>query len=141
MEMELREGIQVFSILLVGAKVLLMLFAIFCTYGAIRFHGILGIALGVVGTSTTVFLGVMMNTFAEFNSRSVRVLQKLKEKATDPSFIESCGWRPLLYLKHLEGVPPLKIQIASMYFIDKALVLMLLKIITENIVNFLLLHP
>ena len=76
---------EVYGMLIIGVKILLILFAVFCTYGGIRFGGMLAMCLAWIGFSTTTYLAVMLNTMGEFREKCKYALAKanITEHARD----------------------------------------------------------
>ena len=137
MKLLLKEGNQVYAIVLPGAKILLALFAVFCTIGAIRLDGITAIALSSIGISTTIFLGIMVSTLAEVHSRSGQVLRFLRNVTMEEQLHDGRPRRGCLK-RSVNALGEIRIQIGSLYFIDKGVVLLLLRAVTEITANYLI---
>ena len=139
MQLIAKEMNQVYALVLPGGKILLALFAVFCTVGAIRLDGITAMALSSIGVSTTIFLGIMVNTLAEFHSRSTQVLRFIQQTITEqnPQYGRNSG-RQGYVRKSVRALTAIRIYMGSAYFIDKGVVLLLFRAVTESTVNFLL---
>ena len=79
LQIQVKDGNQVYGAMIVGGKVLLFLLAVYCTYGAIRLSGIMAIALGIVGISSTEgvpsYSGQFLNDISEHLKRQFKVLK------------------------------------------------------------------
>ena len=64
MQLITREVNHLYALVFPGAKILLALFAVFCTVGAIRLDGITAIALSSIGISTAIFFGIMVSMYS-----------------------------------------------------------------------------
>ena len=60
-----------------ASKLILISFAIFCTYGGIRLHGIIAVALATLGISTSAFLATIVTIWGEFHKASVKARKAL----------------------------------------------------------------
>ena len=125
-----------FCRVLQGSKVLLVFLAIFCTYGGVRFHGLLAVCLGWIGISTTSFLLVLLGTLGEFHNKSKKLLLQWKRQAADVKDLRRALW----LRKHIRSLNTICINFGSFYYIDKPIVLTCFKIIFDAVTNFLVLN-
>ena len=125
------------ALVLVGAKIQLALFAVFCTYASIRLSGIISVALSSIGVTTTVFLAIMVSTLAEFSSRSVAIHRVLQNVTVESDHGQG-GVERKMMAKSVGALGEIRINVGNLYFIDKVVVLLLLRAVTETTVNFLL---
>ena len=128
---------QVYGMLIIGAKILLILFAVFCMYGGIRFEGALAMCLAWIGFSTTTYLAMMLNTMGEFREKSDHALRQWKREMADsgPGHGVNMHW----LRRTLRSMPVTGINVGSFYFMDKAIVLTIFRIIFDAVTNALLL--
>jgi len=124
---------------LLGGKTALFLFSVFCAYGAIRLNGVICIGLGSYGLSCIIVLAIMLSVFAEVHNQSMRGLRELAKKSGELSLAHTDGRSSQIFRKCVGSLAPVKICAGSMYYIDKFIVLVVFKLVTENIINVLLL--
>ncbi|CAG7690352.1 unnamed protein product [Allacma fusca] len=110
-----------------GSKVLLILFAIYCTYGAIRLQGLVAVTMGVIGINCTLLLAVGLQTLGDIHHKSSSILD-LYERTYGGQQIRAT----------LKELPALKFNIGSFYNIDRSMVLTFFKIVFDSTANFLL---
>ena len=130
---------RVFWAITGSAKLTLLVLAVFCIYSAIRLDGILSVALATLGVTTVVFLAIVVNAWAEFHSRSCRVLKALRTKLGTLIIVTSPRQMmgPKLYRATLRSLPPLKIPILGLFFVDKPVVLLDMKVLSDGIIFLL----
>lgn len=139
LHLQLDELNRVYMITLAGAKILLVLFSVFCTYGAIRLNGIMAISLGWIGSSCTIFLAITLNTLAEFNVQSMSALQVFRKQMAAGS--SNDGETPSKWFRmKVNSLREFRVQIGSAYYIDKPIILTTFKIIFDATINFLLMN-
>ena len=135
----LNECNSVYNALFGCATILLISYAVLCTYGAIRFHGLIAASFACIGTSCTVFLAILLGITAEFNSKSKLLLVALGRS------IVSSGSRTTrkelaVLRRRVRAMTDLKFHVGGLYFVDKAIVMTTFKIIFDFTVNLLILH-
>ena len=129
----------VYNYLVGCGTVLLILYAILCTYGAVRFHGLIAATFVCIGTSCTAFLAILLGTTAEFNSKSKLLLVAFRRSVVGRSTTATRGELAMLR-RQLGAMTDLKFQVGGLYFVDKAIVMTTFKIIFDFTVNLLILH-
>ena len=95
--------------------------------------------MATLGVTTVIFLAIAVNVWAEFHSSSCRVLKTLKGKQGAMTKVNS-RWRtmgPKLFRKTLKSLPPLKIPILGIFFVDKPVVLLDMKVLCDGIIFLL----
>ena len=139
LQLLLKDCNSVYNALLGSAIILLILFSIFCTYGAIRFHGLIATAFAWIGTSCTVFLAILLGIMAEFNYKSKLLLVTFSR-----SVVRSTGaLRKIEFAmlrRQLRAMTDLKFRVGALYYVDKGVVMTTFKIIFDSTVNLLILH-
>ena len=116
-----------------------MIGSVFCTYGALRMHGLLAIFLLSVGVFTQVFLITLLMTLGEVHSRSKNFLRRTLRSIAGPGGQKSrCDVKWMR--KQMLCLPALSLRIGWAYEIDKPIVLTILKILFDSTVNFLLVN-
>lgn len=60
-----------------AAKLVLMSFAVFCTYGRIRLQGVTAIALATMGIGTSAFLSTIVAIWGDFRQAFVKARKTL----------------------------------------------------------------
>ena len=113
--------------------------AITCVYAAIRFNGMLSITLGVIGMNITTVFAAYVTTVGNINWSSKKSVTMVRQQ---PAALHRAGkdieskWLQ----REIRCLQDLRIQMGSVFFYDKALVLTTFEIILQNIVNLLLLY-
>ena len=130
---------RVYWLLIVVIQYDMMLLVVFCTYGAIRLDGLIGIALGILGLSSISMLVVFLSSFAEFYSGSSNALQSLTRMTVRSDLIANHTQRAW-FRRSVKSLRIARIPVAGMYYIDKELVLNAVGIISNGVffllVNF-----
>ena len=137
--MLLKECNTVYNVLLGNTSILNTLFAIFCTYDAIRFHGLVAISFAWIGTNCTVFLAMLLEIIADLNGNSKHVLVLFRRSAV------KCRRAGLarefaIVRRQLRAETELRFQMGALYFVDKRNVMTVFKIIFDFTINLLILH-
>ncbi|CAG7815375.1 unnamed protein product [Allacma fusca] len=112
------------------AKVLMMSWCVYSTYGAIMMHGVLSLAHGFVAIFSFGYLAVLFTFLAQLQGRSSDVKVYWREhlnSSYDPWFRKS-----------LKSLPDITFKLRGLYFVDRHMVLAMLQAIIENTVTFLL---
>ena len=143
--LQIAEYNRVYLILLAGSKILLVLFAVFCTYGAIRLEGMMSFSLGWIGFSCTVFLAVLLSCLAEFYVRSSVVRKILKRQLPAVSMAPRCHHDRCVPLdkwmrKKVTATKEMRFCLGSAYYVDKPLLLTTFDIIVDQTISFLVLR-
>ncbi|CAG7828314.1 unnamed protein product [Allacma fusca] len=71
-----------------GGKVLMISFAIFCTYGAIRLPGIMALTMAVIGFNCTVLLAILLDLMGNFHHKSTQILRYMNLKYIDDKLMK-----------------------------------------------------
>ena len=66
-----------YFVIIGAAKLILILFAVFCTYGGIGLHGVIAAALAIIGISTSAFLATIVTIWGKFHNASVKARMAL----------------------------------------------------------------
>ena len=127
---------HVYFVIIGASKLILISFAIFCTYGGIRLHGIIAAALAIIGISTSAFLATIVTIWAEFNNASVKA-----KKALHTYSVHEDGYERKWFKETLVSLPNLKVNVLNMYYIDMGTVLLVVRIVSEGICFFLVNFP
>ena len=136
LQIQVRQANQVYFVIIGGAKIVLIVFSAGCVYGAIRLDGIVAIALVCLGGSMTIFLGIILNSWAEFHMSSCKALGRLQgQVARDVS--DGRGYPRKWWRMKVRALPPLQIYVFNLYYIDKPLVLLVFRVISEAIIFLL----
>ena len=135
----LKECNSVYSALFGCTTILLILYAILCTYGAMRFHGLIAASFGCFGTSCTAFLGIILGITAEFNSKSKLLLVAFGRSIVNCRRVTMRTELATLR-RQLRAVNELTFHVGGLYFVDKTIVMTTFKIIFDFTVNLLILH-
>ena len=123
---------QSVKILLPSAKFLIIIPTVFAAYAVVRLEGIVALFCAVYALDTTLLLEIALNTLAEQEVRSRKLLVGLKRAVVRRNSVLG---------KEVAAARPTAITVGSgSYFVDKALVLTVLQIIATNTVNVLLLN-
>ena len=125
-----------YFVIIGAAKLVLISFAVFCTYGGIRLHGIIAVALVVLGMSTSAFLATIVTIWGEFHKASVKA-----RKALNAFSVDEDGYERKWFKKTVESLPVMRINVLSMYYIDMGTVLLVVRIVSEGICFFLVNFP
>ena len=139
LQLLLKECNSVYAVLLGNTSILNTLFAIFCTYGAIRFHGLVGISFAWIGTNCTAFLAMMLGIMADFNGKSKQLLIMFKLGAVKCKRDATAGDSALLQ-RQLRALREMRFQMGALYFVDKQNVMTVFKVIFDFTINLLILH-
>ena len=129
----------VYNVLIGSAVVLLILFSVFCTYGAIRFHGLIAISFAWIGISCTGFLAILLGIMAEFNNKSKLLLVAFDRSVVRSRRVLRKGEFAMLR-RQLRAMTDLKFRVGALYYVDKGVVMTTFKIIFDSTVNLLILH-
>jgi hypothetical protein len=112
------------SFLIPAAKLILMALTVYCTYGAIKMKGFLGIFLALIGLLVIVILVVILSSMALAHTFSEEILFLMKS----PGFQRSMG---SYEKKVVEALGVLKIRMSSAYYVDKENVITTLQILVK----------
>ena len=139
LQLLLKECNVVYDVLLGSTFVLNALFAVLCTFGSIRFHGLVAVGFAWIGTSCTVLLAMLLGVMADFNGKSKLLLVMFRWNALN------CRRGPIIcefgiLKRQLRAVTELKFQVGALYFVDKQNVMTVFKIIFDYTINLLILH-
>ena len=135
----LKQCNSVYNVLFGCATILLISYVVLCTYGAIRFHGLIAASFACIGTSCTVFLAILLAIMAEFNSKSKVLLVAFRRSiVSSRNFATRMEFE--MVRRHVRALTALKFHVGGLYFVDKAIVMTTFKIIFDFTVNLLILH-
>ena len=130
--LQMRIASQVFlTFLFPASKFMLIGLVVFCVYSALRLHGFLALSLGFMGFVLAAFLMMFFSTLAEVHDLSLIIKSEMKVMGLCHGTKNKIGIT----------APVIRFQMGSIYFVDKMLVLTILRTIVESSITFLVGNP
>ena len=119
---------EIFGYPLASIKVLFLLGAIRLIYGVVKLNGYIRICNLNAAVGYLIFLTVAFKALGEVYERSVKELLQHGEMMSDKWF-----------RRLRRSCPPLKFQVAGMYFVDSPMSLAMGSFVIQNVANMLIL--
>ena len=134
LQLQAEEFQRCHTVSIAGAKLCLTLYACASTYGAIRLKGLASFIMFMVGSSSTVFLFLLLSVWGGLISNSEGFLENLTILMGHHPEI---GRRNEWCRKVAKSLRPLKIRVFNFYTIDKLNALEVISYIMDNVVFLL----
>ena len=132
---------RIYSAPFSAIKLILLIFASGSGYAAVRLENMMGLALAYIGSSFIFILWTVLSLMGGLHIESAKLLRNLEQwSATNPdSRMLGCANRnrKKWFDKSVKSMRPLRVGVVHFYVIKKASLLIVLKIISENIVFLL----
>ena len=116
---------------------IVIIFVIFCVYGALRMEGILAVALAYLGFWALVTYIVVATSYAEIHRRSVKLLRSIRRAMNGRTGRRTEGGGIALEIR---SIRELCIVGGSAYYFDKTLVLTIVEVVLVQSVNLLIMY-
>lgn len=116
-----------------GAKFAMMIIIVFCTYGAVRFSGLLAAGMAGLATFSVAVLVIWFTSLSELHLLSTELLEKWRR---DPGIGLGMPWTR----KRIRALKELKVVVGSYYYVDRPMVATMIMTIIEETANFLLVN-
>ena len=115
----------------------LVVLAIFCSYGSVRFHGLLAFGFAWMFTACLVMLVLLVLALAAVNRKSKATLESM-QKVAKSLFVGLKGPQRRMLRREMSNMQGLKVRVGSMFYYDSPLLLTTLDVLLTNAVNLLL---
>ena len=131
---------DVFLILLLTITAGQWVIIIICVYAGVRFDGALRFFMILVGAYVAGFLVTILMAFGEVNELSKRLLTLIHTTAVVVLGVERSGDKSthVLIKRHMRSLRDIRVQVGSLYFVDKPIIMTTCQIIFENTIGLLM---
>ncbi|CAG7815351.1 unnamed protein product [Allacma fusca] len=113
-----------------GMKTFLISWIVFCTFGAVRMHGLTSFALGFMATFSFGFLIFAFTVFAEVPVISSGVIECLRRSSMDNELLR----------RRIKSLPVITVKLNGLYRVDKGMVLTMMDSVINLTMTLLLLN-
>ena len=132
---------HVFRIVLIAGKVCLISLATFCTCGVVRSHGVLALFLLTFSILSMCSLVIYLMLLGELNHQSRLFFKTIKMHLLTKYACSEKHKKELARVqRYLLTMRELKVQMGSIYYVDKPIVLTTFKIMFDIVVNFVIIQ-
>ena len=115
----------------------LIVLTIFCSYGSIRFNGLLALGCAWIFTVCLVIVIVVVTALSTVNRKSRRTLESMEKAVTNLAVGSRQPKRGMLW-REMRNMQELKVTLGSVFYYDKPLLLTTFEILLQNATNLLL---
>ena len=117
----------------------LIVLAIFCSYGSVRFHGFLALGFAWIFFVCLAIVIILVSALSTVNRKSRRTLESM-EKAVTRLLVDSRQPKRGIVGRELRNMQELRVRLGSIFYYDKPLLLTTFEILLQNSTNLLLLQ-
>ena len=121
---------DIYAVTMMASKTMLTGVAVVTLYFSIRYKGLIGGMMGIMGADLAIIVSLAFSCLAEFQSRSRKVLRAMEVRS-------AVGWKRTK--ASVAALQPIAFRMGRFYSVDKTTVLTLLELITTALANMLLL--
>ena len=139
LQIQTQDAVRIYSPLISFVKFTLLALASGSGYAAVRFERRTGLALGFIGSSCIVVIWIVLSVMAGLNVQSTKLLQNMTDwvgSSPRRGTVDAVMGRKW-FRKSAKSLRPLRVGILKFYIIEKASLLIVLKIVIDSIVFLL----